>query len=323
MTQTHFVGIDVAKAKLDVVALLEKKAIHKVFKNTPVGFKALLEWLKKHTEIPCVCMEATGHYSEGIAEFLHAQQIKVSVINPYQIKQFARMKLARNKNDKADAKLIAEYGKEQIANLNPFKPRTAAQKQLRDYMLIQKTLKEQKVQLSNKADSLHSSEPIKTIQEAIKQLDKQIEDLEVKISAFVNSEAEFKKNAERLIEIEGMGKVSAHKILAHIPNIEQFNSAKELAAYVGVCPRQCESGKYQGKTRMSKIGSAALRNALYMPALSAKRHNKHLKPFVARLEKSGLKPKAIVGALMRKLIHIIYGMFKHDRPFDPALACKA
>lgn len=119
-----------------------------------------------------------------------------------------------------------------------------------------------------------------------------------------------------------MGKTSAHKILANLPSLDQFGSAKELAAYMGVSPKQCESGKYRGKTRMSKIGSATLRNALYMPALSIKRHNKHLKPFVMRLEKAGLKPKAIVGALMRKLAHIIYGMFKHDQPFNPALACK-
>lgn len=322
MTYAKFIGIDVAKDKLDVVALMtDKKPLHKVFKNNQTGFKALLEWLKKHTEEPCVCMEATGHYSEAAAEFLYEHDVFVSVINPYQIKQFARMKLARNKNDKADATLIAEYA--QQTTLTAFKPRTKEQKKLRDLMLLQHTLKEQKTQLSNKAESMHSIETRNEIKKILKRLTKQIDALQTKMTEFIQSDEQFKKIADRLTQIMGFGEISAYKILAYLPDIAQFESAKSLAAYVGVSPRQYESGKLKARTRMSKVGCIGLRNALYMPALCAKRHNEHLQPFVKRLEASGLKPKAIVGALMRKLVHIIYGMLKHDQPFNPALACKA
>lgn len=193
MTKTSFVGIDVSKLKLDVVVLLETKSIHKEFRNIESGFKALLKWLNKNTRTAHVCMEATGHYSEGIAEFLHANQVRVSVINPYQIKQFARMKLARNKNDKADAKLIAEYGQAQAANLTLFIPRTAGQKALRDYVLIETTLKEQRVQLSNKKDALHSDHAVQSIQKAIDLIDKQINDLESTMDVLIESDADFKK----------------------------------------------------------------------------------------------------------------------------------
>jgi transposase len=98
--------------------------------------------------------------------------------------------------------------------------------------------------------------------------------------------------------------------------------AKALAAFVGLSPQQKESGTYKGKTHLSKYGCSELRNAFYMPALSAKRYNEHLQPFVKRLEANGLAPKAIVGAVMRKLVHIIYGMLKHGTTFNPRLACQ-
>ena len=126
----------------------------------------------------------------------------------------------------------------------------------------------------------------------------------------------------RLLDIKGIGLASAHAILAYLPDIHQFGSAKALAAYAGLSPKQRESGTFKGKTCVSKYGSEGLRKSLYMAALSAKRYNEHLRPFVLRLEKNGLKPKAIIVAVMRKLLHIIYGMFKHDRSFDPSLACR-
>jgi transposase len=202
MTYAKFIGVDVAKDKLDVVALMvDKKPLHKVFKNNETGFKALLEWLKKHTQDPCVCMEATGHYSEAVAEFLYQHDVFVSVVNPYQIKQFARMKLARNKNDKADATLIAEYA--QQTALTAFKPRSKEQKRLRDLMLLQNTLKEQKVQLTNKATSIQSSETKNEIKKILKQINKQIDGLQAKMTELVKTHEQFKKIADRLIKIMG------------------------------------------------------------------------------------------------------------------------
>ena len=143
--------------------------------------------------------------------------------------------------------------------------------------------------------------------------------MKTKIKEIVENCKSLASIVELLVTIKGIGELSAFHLIAYLPDLQQFNSAKQLAAFIGVTPRQNMSGKFQGKTYMSKFGHARLRKALYMPALSAKRYNKHLSPFVKRLEKSGLKPKAIVGALMRKLVHIIFGMIKSGESFNPAL----
>ena len=113
--------------------------------------------------------------------------------------------------------------------------------------------------------------------------------------------------------------MSAIQFLVNIPDIDDFEKAKQLAAFIGVSPQQNESGKFKGQTKMSKYGHDSLRKLLYMPALSAKNTNEHLKPFVSRLKNKGMTPKAIVGAVMRKLVYIIFGILKSNKPFNPAL----
>ena len=99
-------------------------------------------------------------------------------------------------------------------------------------------------------------------------------------------------------------------MLAYLPDISHFKNAKQLAAFIGVSPRQRESGQFVGKTCLSKFGNSKLRAVLFMPALTLKKSTSFLKPFIQRLEKNGLKPKAIVGALMRKLVHIVFGVLE-------------
>lgn len=321
MNEYDFIGIDVAKAKFDLVLLKEEgKKKTKVFQNNKTGFKDLLTWLNKNTQHARICLEATGAYSEPLAEHLYHAGFCVSVVNPYVIKNYARMVLARNKNDTLDACLIAQYAK--AMKPRTFKPRSKAQKTIRELVQLLDTLKEQLVQLKNQQSTLQSAAAKQSFKQLIKRLEKQIASLEEKIERLVNENKAFNKIVEQLTQIKGIGRLSAYKIIAYLPELALFESAKQLAAYIGVTPRQRQSGKFKGKTRMSKFGSSHLRKALYMPALSAKRFNTDLKPFVERLKKKGLPPKAIVGALMRKLVHIIYGMLKHNQPYNPALACK-
>lgn len=322
MTEYNFVGVDVAKNKFDVALWMgDKKFKQKQFTNTKSGRSEFSKWLGKNTTNPRVCMEATGHYSEQIAEYLCEQKVFVSIVNPHQIKSFGRSKLARNKNDRIDAQLIAEFN--QKMQPDQFKPRSPEQKAQRELIDLLNTLKNQLTQLKNKLECMQSALGKKQIKKAIKQLEAQIEKLEKEIDKSTSQNQEYAQALELLLSITGVGKTTAQIILAYLPHIKSFDSAKALAAYIGVSPKQCQSGKYVGQTRLCKFGNSRLRKALYMPALVMKNHNSHMQPFIRRLEANGLKPKAIVGAVMRKLVHIIYGILKHGQPFNPALACKA
>ncbi len=319
MTTFQFIGVDIAKDKFDVALLRDNvKPLHKIFSGNASGYKKFLHWLHKHSiKQPWVCLEATGHYSELLAEFLYEHQVQVSVVNPFQIKQFAKLKLTRNKNDILDARIIAEYATQWKPRA--FIPRPPQQKQLRELIQLLETLKKQRVQLQNQLTSVQDSVAKKIFKQQIKTLTRQIQSLETKIKCLAKADNDLSEKITALTEIKGIGELSALSILAYLPDISQFQNAKQLAAFIGVAPRQNQSGKFTGASYMSKLGNPRLRRAFYMPALSAKRHNEHLQPFVQRLEKNGLKPKAIVGAVMRKLVHIIFGMFKSHQPFNPAL----
>ena len=121
--------------------------------------------------------------------------------------------------------------------------------------------------------------------------------------------------------IPGIGRTTVAKALAYAGDVRRFDSAKALAAFIGVTPRQRLSGtSVRGRTMLSRTGHKALRNALYMPGLVARRHNAALKAFGDRLALTGLAPKAVIGAVMRKLAHLIYGVIKSGRPFNMQLA---
>ncbi len=317
MEQHDFVGIDIAKDKFDVALKRGNKFINGVFKNDASGFKMLEEWLKKYTVIPWICLEATGSYGESVAEFLASKNIRVSVCNPLQIKNYAKSILIRNKNDILDAKVIAAYAEERKPRC--FSPVPEDQKYIKGLVQLIDTLQEQKQQLMNQMESTLLESIKKELKRAIKAIEKRIAELEVKLKASIKKNSGQSEIKKRITAVKGLGEKTAHAIIAYLPNIDDFKNAKQLAAYVGLNPKQHQSGKFAGRTTLSKIGNARLRKALYMPAIVVKNSNPYFKAFCQRLEKSGLKPKAIIGAVMRKIIHVIFGILKHKQDFNPAL----
>ena len=318
MTNFQFVGIDVAKDKFDIALFLNKKYQHKCFDNNKKGHQTFLKWLAQYTQMPWICMEATGHYSEIIAEFLAKHNIRVSIVNPLQIKSFARVKLSRNKNDIVDAQIIAEY----CDKMQPrtFTPRSDSQKELKDLTKILDTLKEQLVRFKNQLASTQGKIAKKSLLRLIKALEKEIIGIQAQLGGLVKDNESLNKKMSLITSIKGVGDLTAFKILAQIPDIHSFSNAKQFAAYIGISPKQRQSGNFQGKTTISRIGDSRLRKALYMAALVAKRYNPALAPFVKRLELKGKAPKSIICAVMRKLAHIIFGILKNERPFDANFA---
>ncbi len=322
MNRKTFVGIDVSKDTFDVAILSDDRIVAKAnFLNSKKGYTQLSKWQKKYDLNPHICMEATGHYSEPIAEYLLAAGFKVSVENPYKVKQFSRMRLTRNKNDQLDAEIIARYAQQMLPA--DFKPRSKVQKEIRELSQLIDTLKETLVRLRQQLASAQTAIAKTSFKQMMTQIKRQIEKVQIKLDDIIETHDEFKEKVDLLKTIKGFGRDSAITLLAYLPDISLFPSAKSLAAFIGLSPRQNQSGRYVGKTHLCKFGSPRLRRIFYMPALSAKRFNEALQPFVRRLEEKGLAPKAIVGAVMRKLVHIIYGILKHQRPFDPSLACAA
>lgn len=318
MNNIDFIGIDVAKEKFDVCLIKEDgSSLQKIFNNTNSGFKEFITWNKKYCNFPWICMEATGHYSEILADFLVSQDFKVSVVNPVQIKYFAKVKLSRNKNDKVDSKIIAEYCR--LMNPRLFTPRSSEQKYIRELIQLEDTVRTQRTQLKLQLGCVQSLAIQKEFEKTIKMLDKRLKALAEAIKLTVESNQEWHRLVKLLTSIKGFGTLSAYRLLAYLPDIRLFKNAKQLAAFIGVSPKQKESGKYAGKTQLSKLGNPRLRNILFMPALNAKRFNEALQPFVNRLQNNGLAPKAIVGAVMRKLVHIIFGMLKSNSDFNPKL----
>jgi transposase len=241
---------------------------------------------------------------------------------PTRIKSFAQGELARNKTDRADAALLARF----CAAMRPslWKPPSVQLRQLRAWVDRLQALKDMRQQKLNRIEALDASEQPEVIAHVtthVTWLDGEIAKLERDIDDHIDRHPELKRDALLLHSISGIGNTTVAKLLAYAVDVRRFNSAKALAAFIGVTPRQRLSGtSIKGRTMMSRTGHAQLRRALYMPGLVARRHNPILKAFGDRLSAAGLAPKAVVGAVMRKLAHLICGVINSGKPFDSTIA---
>lgn len=317
--QTYHLGIDVAKAKLDCALLRpDGKYRDKVVDNNLKGFKALIEWLQKQkVALPHVCLEATGIYWEGVAEYLAAQEMTVSVINPAQIKAFGVSRLVRTKTDKVDARLIAVF----CAERSPaaWQAPSPSEQALRAMVLRLDALKTMRTQESNRADVARDAVKAGVVSH-IEWLDKEIGLLAKMIREHIDNDSTLKNKGSLLDSIPGIGERTIATLLSYYADATRFNNARQAVAYAGLDPRQHQSGSsVKGKPRLSKIGHAFIRKALYMPAMVALYKTDWGKLFRLRLEAAGKAPKLIIGAMMRKLIHVAFGVLKSGKMFNPAL----
>ena len=316
--EQRVLGIDVAKETLDIVLSDGLHLNHAQFQNTQKGHEQLGVWLEKQSTYSIhVCLEATGQYGDGVAEYLYLQGFPVSVVNPARIKHYANSKLRRNKTDKADAQLIAEYCLSQkpvVWSPPPayFKDLQALVRHLEDLQVTHQQ------EVNRLASGVHTTMVIDSLKALLAFLDDQIKQTNKAIQDHIGQHEELKRMQALLVTIPGIGKLTAAKLLGEIRNILDFQSARQLAAYAGLTPRNFLSGtSVHKKARLSKTGNANLRHILYMPAIVAKRYNPIVRFFCDRLSQSGLKPMEVIGAAMRKLLHLVFGILKSGRPFDP------
>jgi transposase len=316
--EQRVLGIDVAKETLDIVLSDGIHMNHSQFPNTQKGYGLLEMWLQKQRANDIhVCLEATGQYGDGVAEYLYLRGFPVSVVNPARIKHYGNSKLRRNKTDKADAQLIAEYCLSQKPVV--WSPPSASFKDLQALVRHLEDLQVTRQQEVNRlASGIHTTIVIDSLRALLAFLDEQIKQTKKAIQDHIEQYEELRYMRALLVTIPGIGKLTAAKLLGEIRDILDFQSARQLAAYAGLTPRNFLSGtSVHKKSRLSKTGNANLRHILYMPAIVAKRYNPIIHTFCDRLSQSGLKPMEVIGAAMRKLLHLVYGILKSGQPFDP------
>jgi transposase len=313
-------GIDVSKLKFDVALLRESgKFKHRVFPNTAAGFAQLSAWLEKQQAGRAhACLEATGAYSDSLATHLHEQGHLVSVVNPAQIKSYAESYLARAKTDKADATLIARFCSERHPpEWRPLPP------EVRDLQALVRrldSLLEMRQMEENRLGVAAAAAVIESLAGHLAFLDEEIARTEALIRSSIDSHPGLRGQRDLLVSIPGIGATTAAKILGEIMDVKLYESARQLAAFAGLAPRLHESGSsVKKRAKLSKVGAPRLRKALYFPAIVAIKHNPYIKELSVRLRSRGKCPMQIIGAAMRKLVHLAYGVLKSGRPFDPEM----
>ena len=320
---TSFLGIDIAQDKFDITLLREEhQPATATFENHKNGFQQLLRFLKKRQAHDLhACMEATGVYYEELAHFLHDKGLLVSVVNPFQIKSYAQSQLRRNKTDRIDASVIADFCRTQNPNL--WTPPEPSYYELRSLVRHLQDLEADRQRQANRLHAIkHAAQASPTVMSNLKDqidfLSQQIEQVKKQIQDHIKQHPQLKKQCDLLDSIKGIGFLTAAKLLAEYGDFSQFENVREVVAFAGLNPKQRQSGSsVRGKTRISKIGRSSIRAALYMPAVNAKRWNPLLQPLVLRLQEDGLSGTQIVVAVMRKLLHLAFGILRSGQPFDP------
>lgn len=311
-----YLGIDIAKKTFDVALLTtDGNPKTKKFENTPEGYALLEAWLKGHfaTEIHA-CLEATGHYGNALARHLFDKGYKVSVVNPAGPNAFARAQLSRTKTDKADSIRIARFC--QAHQPRAWTPPTEQVAMLQALVRRLETLK-QMAQMESQRLEGASAQVSASVDAVLKVLKEQIEQVEKQIRDHIDNDPGLKAQSDLLVSIPGIGPATAATLLCELGDWSRFESARAAAAYVGLVPRVFESGtSVRAPSRLCKIGNSRLRKALYFPAMSALRFNPVLMAMGKRLETAGKSRMAILGAVMRRLVHLAYGVLKSGKPFD-------
>ena len=312
-------GVDLAKLSFD--ATLRTAAgvqHHRSFANSPAGFTHLEAWLEQHgVQQFHACMEATNVYWQGLATFLYAKGHTVSVVNPARIKGFAQATMQRNKTDKLDSAVIAWFCASHQPE--PWEPLSEPHQRLRALVRHRDDLLQTRLQQQNRLRDTTDPLVVTSLEAVLEVVAKQVKEVERSISEHIAAHSELQTNFKLLTAIVGIATITAAKLLAEFADFEQYESAKAAAADAGLTPSHYESGtSVRRRSRLSKMGKAEIRAALYFPAITAMKRCPAFKEFAERLAQRGKPKKVIIGAVMRKLVHVVYGVLKHKTAYDPA-----
>jgi transposase len=311
-TSPTLVGIDVAKHSLDVYVMSQERSF--TINNNTAGFKQLLAELPAAGQC-LVVVEATGGYQSRVVAALVVAGHQVAVVNPRQVRDFARSLGILAKTDRIDARVIARFAEQ--ARPRPVEIGSEKQAQLAELATRRRQLVEMRTAEQNRLETASAKAVRKNIRHLIEQLDKQIRQLEEAIGELIENEPELASKAAIMETVPGVGPVMVTSLLVDVPELGRLNR-QQVAALVGVAPFNRDSGKFHGRRRIWG-GRAAIRSVLYMAALTARRFNPLIRAFAQRLEAAGKPFKVVLTACMRKLLVILNSMIKNNLPWNPKL----
>lgn len=310
------IGIDISKQVFDVSFLEGNLWKHKVLSNKLLGFEKLITFIEKED---IVVMEASGTYYLPLAEYLYSQGINVVIENPLSIKRYAQSRLKRAKTDKADSKVIAEYGKKNLDELSLWNPESKTCIRIRQMHTRIQMIQKQTSQTYNQLEAFRSSgfldEKLEIeMNNSIEQLRLGKEILESEIERLALEE--FEETIECLTSIPGIGIKTAIMLIVITDNFKKFEHHKQLIAFVGFSPRIYESGSsVRGRSSICKMGKSQIRKLLYLCSWSAKRWNKKCKEMYERLITKGKAERVAKIALANKLLKQAFAIGKNKEKY--------
>lgn len=321
-----FIGIDVSKEKLDLGWIKDpvtNKKKTKVFKNRLNELQGVSDWIIKNTQAQpqdvLITVEPTGVYHEALLYFLHEQGFNVFLPNPGQVKAFMRALGTVHKTDKSDAIMLARFGA-QKHDRQLWEPEAPEIRVLKAMMRRLEALNKDRQREMNRLEASQtagtSERVLQSLNDMISVLEAEIKALEQDIDDHIDGHPVLKKNRLLLESIRGIGPVLSRE-MTYLLAAKPFKSAKQVANYVGVIPKLRESGTFVGRSCLSKEGPARLRAKLYMAAIVAKQHNPAVRAQYERLLATGKNKMQALGAAMRKLVHICFGVVKNQQEFQP------
>jgi transposase len=313
VTFKSFVGVDIAKRTLDVHVLPERTSLKQ--QNDSKGRRELREKLPPPGDC-LIVVEATGGYERALVAELVDAKYQVAVVNPRQVRDFAKGCGILAKTDRIDAAVLARFA--QTVELHTQAKIPEKQLELQDLVARRRQLVELRTAEMNRRENVASQFVQKSLQESVDSLTKQIRRFEKRIAALVQSDDEWKQKIEIVQSAPGVGPNTSATLIAEVPELGQL-SRRKISALVGLAPFNRDSGEFRGQ-RAIRGGRTSVRCILYMATLNARRFNPVIKAFADRLKALGKKPKVILTACMRKLLVILNTMVKNKTHWNPAVS---
>lgn len=323
-------GVDVSKLKLDAALWLPQPRKWYALRadNNAAGAAKLLEWACAKAGVQAgqcrVVLEATGVYHELVVEALHQAGAEVILANPKRVRDFAKGHGILNKTDGVDARSLARYGAE--AEVILWQPPPPEVRTLRALLARLAAVEEDLQREHNRREKAQATRTpalvLESLERTIQGLTAERKRLQQAIDDHYDQHPDLKQQRDLLKTIPAVGDKSANQLLCLLRS-KTFDSARQVAACSGLVPLAHQSGtSVRQPPRLSKQGDPKLRAVLYMAALSALKHNRELRRIYDRFVAGGKAKMAAIGVLMRKLIHIAYGVLKHQQPYNPARVSK-
>jgi transposase len=307
---TAFVGIDIAKDKFDVDRLPEPQ--YHTFAYDPQGILQLIQLLQSWGLV-LVVLEATGGLERRLVGELATAGISVAIVNPRQVRDFARGLGRLAKTDPIDAAVLARFA--QVVQPAPSQKTSEKQRELQELVTRRQQLMGLRIAESNRLSTVSTKAAQRSITKVLQTIDKQVVAVDAAIARLVESDDDWKRKAEIIDSVPGFAESSSHKLIGDLPEIGTLNRS-QITSLVGLAPFNHDSGKLKGK-RSIWGGRESVRRTLYMATLTARRCNPPIRRFAERLQAKGKAFKVVMTACMRKLLVILNTLVKRNVLWDP------